>query len=216
MIGGCGGGAPRGTTVFAAASLTDVLTRIAVAYEQETGSTVRLSFGASGALARQIQQGAPCDLFLSAAPEWVDVLTVRSRRDLLKNRLVLVAPSPGPPPDRTPPGRIAMADPERAPAGRYGREALARLGWWDGARVVPAEDVRAALRLVELGEADWGLVYATDARASGRVAVRLEFDAAAVYAAALLTAEGEPFDRYLGGPGAQGLFREAGFLPAGP
>jgi len=192
------------------------VTKIAAQFERETGTKVRLSFGASGTLARQIEQGAPCDLFLSAAPEWVDVLTVRARRDLLRNRLVLVAPSPGPPPTDAPRGRVAIADPDRAPAGRYAKEALTRLGWWEVLNVIPTEDVRACLRLVELGEVDWGVVYATDARASRKVFARMDLDAAVVYPAALLTEAGEPFDRYLGGAGAQALFREAGFLPARP
>jgi molybdate transport system substrate-binding protein len=177
-----------GLTVFAAASTADALTAIGKAFERSGGATVAFSFAASSTLAKQIEHGAPADLFLSADQAWMDYLAGKqairagSRRDLLGNRLVLVAPAGAVPVLTVAPGfavgaafsgRLAIADPAHVPAGIYAKQALAALGWWTELepRLAPAADVRAALRLVELGEAGLGVVYASDAVGSVTVAV---------------------------------------------
>ncbi|TVV70510.1 molybdate ABC transporter substrate-binding protein, partial [Sphingomonas solaris] len=182
--------------VLAAASLQESLTEAAGAWQARGHAAPRLSFAASSALARQVLAGAPADLFVSADEEWMDAVAAKglivpaTRRDFLANRLVLVAPAarparlairPGFPLARAlGNGRLAMADPDAVPAGRYGKAALIRLGVWPSvaARVARAENVRAALALVERGEAPLGIVYATDARAAPKVAVVGVFPAA--------------------------------------
>ena len=182
-------------TVFAAASLTDAVTELATRYERETGLTLRLSFASSSTLARQIENGAAADLFLSADEEWMAYLDERGLVAAgtwirpIGNRLVAVAPS-----DRARPlelrrgfdllavlgdGRLSTGDPAHVPAGRYARQALEYFGVWAIAepRLARAENVRAALALVERGEVPLGIVYATDARASKAVQVVAEFPA---------------------------------------
>lgn len=189
---GCPQGAPEGKTpeirVFAAASTTDVMSRLAAMYEKDTGVQVTCSFAASSTLARQIESGAPADVWLSAHPEWMDRLEEKgmiepgTRRDLLGNTLVLISPGErrfeigmqsGAEPGEAFEGRVALGDPDHVPAGRYAREALEFLGWWDELedRLLPAMDVRDALRIVALGEAGAGIVYATDAAMSEGVEV---------------------------------------------
>ncbi|HYC56744.1 MAG TPA: molybdate ABC transporter substrate-binding protein [Candidatus Binatia bacterium] len=182
-------------TVFAASSLTESLEEIGAAYERQNDVKVRFSFAASSLLARQIEQAAPADIFCSADQEWMDYLEQRdrivknSRRDLVGNRLVLVAPagaadaaSRASAPTithatdiaaRLGSSRLALADPVHVPAGRYAQDALTRLGKWDEVkdRIAPSQNVRAALALVEQGQAMLGIVYATDAAASVRVRV---------------------------------------------
>ena len=196
-----------------------------------------LSFAASSALARQVAAGAPADLFVSADVEWMDDLDQRgllapgSRTNLLGNRLVLVAPvdskvrvalRPGVDLSRAlNGGRLAMADPDAVPAGRYGKAALTRLGAWDrvAPSVVRAENVRAALALVERGAAPMGIVYATDAKASAKVRVVGVFPAAShppiVYPIARLKAsrnvEGERFRRFLASRAGKAIFIRYGF-----
>jgi len=182
-------------TVFAAASLTDAVTELATRYERETGLTLRLSFASSSTLARQIENGAAADLFLAADEEWMGYLDERGLVAAgtwirpIGNRLVAVAPS-----DRARPlelrrgfdllavlgdGRLSTGDPAHVPAGRYARQALEYFGVWAIAepRLARAENVRAALALVERGEVPLGIVYATDARASKAVQVVAEFPA---------------------------------------
>ncbi|WP_419808288.1 molybdate ABC transporter substrate-binding protein [Sphingomonas sp.] len=183
---------PRGPTVLAASSLQEAMTEAADRWARAGHARPVLSFAASSALARQVQAGAPADLFVSADEEWMDVLdragllAAGSRADLVGNRLVVVAPlrwrgrltratlgrllAAGP---------VAMADPGAVPAGRYGQAALERMGAWAAVapHVVRAENVRAALALVERGAAPFGIVYATDARASARVRVAGVFPA---------------------------------------
>jgi molybdate transport system substrate-binding protein len=168
--------------VFAAASLAQVLEEATRDFE---GAEVAINAGSSAGLARQIEQGAPADLFLSAHPRWVArlresaLLDAASERVLLGNRLVWIAPAgtQGTAPALGAPapaeGRVALGDPEHVPAGAYGREALTALGWWQAleSRCVLAADVRAALALVERGECAFGVVYASDAHASARVVV---------------------------------------------
>ncbi len=232
-------GADDAITVFAAASTTDPLQAAAKAYQAEQHVRVVCSFAASSTLAKQIGQGAPADVFLSADEQWMDWLAKRgaiapaSRVDLLGNGLVLIAPA-----GRAPvisvatgfdiggafTGRLAIGDPTNVPAGIYAKEAFTRLGWWDGlaGRLAPAADVRAALRLVELGEAELGVVYATDARADAKVvavaAIPPELHAPIRYPLAL-TATAKPaaaaFAAWLRGAAARRIFTDAGFSVPG-
>lgn len=229
-------------TVFAAASLKTALDEVARDYGAKTGVAVSLSYAGSSALARQIQYGAPAQVFISANAAWMDDLEARgllapgTRRNLLSNRLVLIAPAGSATRLNLVPGadlagalgngRLAMALVEAVPAGIYGREALVRLGLWDSVsdRIAQADNVRAALRLVALGEAPLGIVYATDALPEPRVAVLSEIDpalhAAIVYPAAILregdSAPARAFLAYLGGPEAGAVFLRHGFRLAEP
>lgn len=225
-------------TVFAAASTTDAIRRIAALYESETGATVVPVFASSSTLAKQIASAAPADLFVSASPAWMDYLAEAgrlvegSRRDLLRNRLVLVVPDDSPIEGadndpaallRTLPegARLSLGDPSHVPAGLYARQALASLGLWDALapRVAPGSDVRAALALVARGETPAGIVYATDAAiAPGvRAVARFPLDSHApiVYPAALVAGgdaeAGGRFLRFLAGPEARAVFEELGF-----
>lgn len=221
--------------VFAAASTTDALGEIAKTYEAATGTAVVCSFAASSTLARQIEAGAPADIFLSADEAWMDhvekaaALRTGTRRDLLGNRLVLVAA-----PESTVAvevregfdlaaaisGRFAIGDPTHVPAGRYARDALVSLGWWDALqpRLAPAADVRAALRLVEVGEAEVGMVYASDAVvcAGVRVVASIPEDRhRPIRYPVALTATAKPaaagFLAYLGGAEAAAVWTARGF-----
>jgi len=174
-------------TVFAAASLTDVLGKLGDDFTKSTGVPVRFSFAASSILARQIEAGAGAEVFLSADQEWMDYLEQRgriqksSRRNLLGNRLALIAPAdskieltivPGfPLASALGEGRLATGDPDSVPVGRYARGALTSLGVWNEVadRLVRAEDVRHALMFVARGEVPLGIVYETDARMDKRV-----------------------------------------------
>ncbi|MEW6039259.1 MAG: molybdate ABC transporter substrate-binding protein [Pseudomonadota bacterium] len=181
-------------TVFAAASLTSTLTELGKTFQAQHGVPVKFSFAASGALAKQIESGAPADVFASADSKWMDYLYDKdkidagSRVDLLGNTLVLVAPIgkgfevnmakgfdfPG-----AFSGKLCTGLVDSVPVGIYAKEAMTRLGWWDGIRyrVVGTEDVRAALNLVERGECGAGIVYETDARQSEKVAIVAKFPA---------------------------------------
>ncbi|TGX55635.1 molybdate ABC transporter substrate-binding protein [Sphingomonas gei] len=180
--------AQRGPLVLAAASLQESLNTAADAWARLGHARPVLSFAASSALARQVAAGAAADLFISADEPWMDDVQRRgliapgSRANLVGNRLVVVQPSTAPAAANLPlsrllaTGRVALADPASVPAGRYAQASLTRLGLWKAIapRVVRGENVRAALALVERGAAEWGVVYATDARASQRVrAVRM-------------------------------------------
>jgi len=228
---------PRAPVVLAAASLQEALTAAADSWASQEHPRPTLSFAASSALARQVEAGAPADLFVSADSEWMDYLAARrlvrpgSRANLATNRLILIAPAAsrarvamGPRLALAPAlgvWRLAMADPDSVPAGRYGREALTRLGAWPqvAARLARAENVRAALALVARGEAPLGVVYATDARAEPRVRIIAEFPAAShtpiVYPVAGLARaanpEGEAFRRFLLSPQGQAILRRFGF-----
>jgi molybdate transport system substrate-binding protein len=186
---------PKPPLVLAAASLQEAMTAAADAWASHGHPRPTVSFAASSALARQVEAGAPADLFVSADEDWMDDLATHgqlwsgTRADFLGNRLVLVARSDDAVRVALRPGvqlgavlgsdRLAMADPDSVPAGRYGKAALVKLGGWDGvqASVVRAENVRAALALVERGAARLGVVYATDARASTKVRVVATFPA---------------------------------------
>jgi molybdate transport system substrate-binding protein len=223
--------------VFAAASLTDVLQRIGKAYEAAGNGKVVFNFAASSALARQIEASGGADIFISADADWMDHLDkhhliVRSTRiDLLGNRLVLIAPKDSSVALTIAPrfplaralggGRLAIADPDSVPAGKYARAALTQLGVWNGIadRIVPAENVRVALTYVARGEAPLGIVYTTDAMAEPRVKIVGTFPAnthAPIVYPAALTRDARPgaagFLRYLSGPQATAIFRAAAFI----
>jgi molybdate ABC transporter permease protein/molybdenum ABC transporter molybdate-binding protein len=172
-------------TLFAAASTTGAITDIARAWEKHTGLSVRVNTAASSTLARQIQAGAPADVYISANSKWMDVLAddgairKNTRRDILTNRLAVIAPVSGThatidlsadaPPAVA--GRWAIGDPTHVPAGMYTRESLGSLGWWDALkdRLAPAASVRAALRFVEQEQCPIGIVYSSDAATSSKV-----------------------------------------------
>lgn len=179
----------RPITVFAAASLTNVLQQLGDEFTRWTGVPVRFSFAASSVLARQIDAGAGADVYFAADQEWMDYLEQRgriqkvSRRNVLGNRLALIAPAdsaqelqiaPGfPLAQALGNGRLATGDPDSVPVGRYAKSALTSLGVWSEVadRLVRTEDVRQALAFVARGEVPFGIVYATDARIDPRVRV---------------------------------------------
>lgn len=239
LLAGCplAGAAEPPLTVFAAASLTDVLGQVGKAYTAATGRDVRFSFAASSVLARQIESGAPADVFVSADQEWMDYLQQRgliaadTRKDIVSNTLVLVAPADSRTTLRIAPGfplaaslgekgRLAVADPDTVPAGRYARAALGKLGVWDSVagRLVPADNVRTALNFVARGEVPFGIVYGTDARGESRVRLVDTFPpdshAPIHYPAAALAragADARSFASFLSGPEARADFDKAGF-----
>jgi molybdate transport system substrate-binding protein len=222
-------------TVFAAASLRESLDEAARAFEKASGHVVRISYAASSALAKQIEAGAPAQLFISADEEWMDYVESRKllkgpRVNLLVNALVLVAPAAAAPKLRIAPGfalaaalgdgRLAMADPQSVPAGKYGRAALESLGVWAQVqgRLAPAENIRATLALVARAEAPLGIVYRTDARAEPRVAVVDTFPEsshpAIVYPMGVLRdapAAADDLAAFLAAPGTRAIWRRHGF-----
>ncbi|MEQ8966140.1 MAG: molybdate ABC transporter substrate-binding protein [Azospirillaceae bacterium] len=224
-------------TVFAAASTKTALDEIVERFDAETGHTARVSFAGSSALARQIQQGAPADVFISANPDWMDrleadgLIVAESRFDLLGNSIVLIAHGgetapvalgPGPDlADMLGDGRLAMALVDAVPAGIYGKAALESLGLWQSVapKVAQADNVRAALALVATGEAPMGIVYATDATAEDDVTVVATFPPDThppiVYPAAAVAGRESPaaarFLDYLRGPAARAAFERQGF-----
>ena len=227
-------------TVFAAASLQESLDEVGRLWTERSGQPVVLSYAASSALARQIEQGAPAQVFVSADLEWMDYLEERkwvdaaSRTNLVRNRLVVVglasdarkslALVPGVLPAALGPrGRLAVAETESVPAGRYARQALVKLGLWNEVadRLAQGDNVRASLAFVARGEAPLGIVYATDARAEPKVRVLAEIPASShapiVYPVARV-ADADPeavagFLYFLGGPEARAVFERAGFDP---
>ncbi len=245
VLGAAGLGAPASAQgaaparVFAAASLTDALNELGPLYAATGHPRPVFVYAASSALARQIDQGANADLFISADEPWMDYLAERrlvdasTRVSFLSNRLVLIAPHDRPFQVQIRSGfdlagalrggRLAMADPDTVPAGRYGRAALQDLGVWSSVSgsVARGENVRAALRFVEVGEAAAGIVYLTDARASGnRVAIVDTFPAYThpriSYPMALVRggrsqAEARAFAAFLQSPQADAVFHRMGF-----
>ena len=230
--------------LFAAASLREVLDAAVAEHQQRTGRIVRATYAGSAKLARQIAQGAPADMYISADERWMDWLDQRglvetsARHRLASNALVLVAPASasGDPVDLTSPaafvdrlgaGRLAIAD-SSTPAGRYGEQALTHLGLWPRVRDrrAPGDDVRAALSLVARGEVPLGLVYATDARAEPRVRVVATLPPSShdpiVYPGAPVRrrdgagdpAAAQAFLYMLAGAEGKALFRRFGFAPA--
>ena len=224
--------------MFAAASLTNALQDLGDAFTKETSIPVRFSFAASSALARQIENGAPADVFFSADLEWMDYLQSRNliqrdtRRDIVGNRLVLIAPSDSRIKLKIEPhfalaaalgkGRLATGDPDSVPVGRYAREALTTLGVWNDVaeRLVRADSVRSALAFVDRGEAQLGIVYETDALIDKQVRVVDVFPADShlpiVYPIALTRAakaDAARFVEYIRGPAGQLAFKSYGFTP---
>ncbi len=222
--------------LFAASSLTEAMNDVADLYARSGHPRPVVVLGASSALARQIDQGAPADVFLSADEDWMDTLAKAgciapaTRRDLLTNRLVLVVPATNPVKVAIRPGfdfaRLVGAghwttgDPDAVPVGKYAREALISLGAWDGvsASLARAENVRAALAFVERGDAAAGIVYETDARASARVRVAGVFPERShkpiVYPVAAVATAGPraaPFLAFLRSAAAKAAFRARGF-----
>jgi molybdate transport system substrate-binding protein len=230
----------RQIEVFAASSLTDAMQQLAEEYRRASHVDVKLSFAASSNLARQIESGARADVFFSADTAWMDYLEKRgliqpsTRRDLLGNSLVLVAPAQSTIQLKIAPhfalaaalgtGRLATGDPDSVPVGRYARAALMTLGVWDAVapRIARAENVRAALMYVARSEVPLGIVYASDALVEKDVRVVDTFPANThppiVYPIALLKSAQDaaaPFLAYLAGPQAQKIFVKYGFtVPA--
>ena len=228
--------------VFAAASLKTARDAVAADFQAATGDTVTISYAGTGQLATQIIQGAPADIFLSAAENWMDevetagLVVPGTRQDLLGNTLVLIAHGKDAAPVTLAPGfdlaallgpeKLAMAMVDSVPAGQYGKEALANLGLWEQvqASVAQADNVRAALALVSSGEAPLGIVYASDAVADDNVTVIATFPADShrpiAYPVALLTGAADAADRAflaaLTADAADARFAEQGFAVLNP
>lgn len=229
--------AERSLTVFAASSLRGPLDEVARAFRADHAADIRISYAGSSKQARQIQFGAPAQVYLSASPDWMDLLerdgllAAGTRHDLLTNAIVLIAA-----PDFTAPlqlgpdmnlaealgdGLLAMALVDAVPAGQYGRAALESLGQWDSVatRIVQTDNVRSALHLVARGEAPLGIVYRTDALAEPAVRIVGTFPASSHppirYPVAVVapgdTELARDFLRFLLEPQAAGIFRDAGF-----
>jgi molybdate transport system substrate-binding protein len=233
----------NGPVIFAAASLKTALDEIATLWAKETGLPApRIAYAGSNVLARQIEQGAPADLFLSADLDWMDALEAKnllrpgSRANLISNRLVLIAPAQSKAEITLAPGadlagllaggRLAVGQVEAVPAGKYAKAALIRLGLWASVkdRLAQSENVRAALLLVARGEAPLGIAYATDAAAEPSLRVLATFPEAShppiLYPAALLGDSRHPeaarFLAFLHGADATALFLRHGFIRPEP
>ena len=228
--------------VFAAASLTNALDEAGQLFERQGGAHTKISYAASSALANQIESGAPADMFISADLDWMDYLEqhhliqTATRKNLLGNRLVLVAPAESDAKAEIKPGldlvgllkggRLAMADPDSVPAGKYGKAALEKLGVWNSVRaaVAPAESVRVALLFVSRRETPLGIVYATDAAADPRVKIVGVFPPDThppiIYPAALTAdsknASAARLLEFLGSAAAKPIFEKQGFTVLGP
>lgn len=229
----------RPLTVFAAASLTDVLQQIGAEYTRLHRVPVRCSFASSSALAKQIDSGAAIDVFLSADQQWMDYLAshgridTATRRDVVANRLALVAPLDSAVSLNIQPGfalraalgasgRLATGDPDSVPAGMYAKAALMSLGVWTQIepRLVRADNVRMALSYVARGEVPLGIVYQTDARVEPKVRVVAVFPESThtpiTYPVAATTdasPQAHDFIAFLASPAARAIFAKAGFQP---
>jgi len=223
-------------TVFAAASLTDALKEVNDAYTKTNGAPIRASFAASSALARQLEAGARADIFFAADTDWVDYLQARglidakTRRDVLSNRLVLIAPKDSTLNLRIASGfpiaaslgksRLATGDPDSVPVGRYARSALSNLGVWGDVadRIVRADNVRVALAYVARGEAALGIVYETDALIEKKVRVVDTFPVGThlpIVYPIVITRNASPaakgYAAFVAGPEAATIFKKYGF-----
>jgi molybdate transport system substrate-binding protein len=227
----------KGPVVFAAASLKDALDAADVGFAKESGKQPVPSYAASSALAKQIEQGAPADIFISADEDWMNYLAERklikpdTRFDLLGNTLVLIAPKDSkietkiaegfPLATLLGEGHLAMANTESVPAGKYGKAALLKLGVWDSVKdkVAQADNVRAALKLVSTGEAPLGIVYSTDAKSDPNVKLVDIFPEGThppiIYPIAIVAsstnADAPALLAYLKSSAAQSLFKDQGF-----
>jgi molybdate transport system substrate-binding protein len=235
---GSAGAQGRDLVIFAAASLKNALDEIASAYAKDTGKAApKISYAASNALAKQIEQGAPADLFLSADLDWMDyaagknLIRPDTRVSLLGNRIVLIAPKESTAAVNLAPGlnlgpalaggRLAMGNIDAVPAGKYGKAALKKLGAWEGVKdkVAQADNVRAALLFVSRGEAPLGIVYQTDAAADPSVKVVGTFPKDThppiIYPVAITkdspNLDATAFLTFLRGPAARGAFERQGF-----
>jgi molybdate transport system substrate-binding protein len=231
--------APSNLIVLGASSLTDALNEIGPAFTAATHRGVTLSYAASSALARQVEAGAPADVFVSADTEWMDYLQTRNlidpgtRRNVLGNRLVLISPADSTVTIRIAPhfalakllgdGRLATGNPDSVPVGKYARSALTKLGVWSEVqdKIAAADNVRAALALVARGEAPLGIVYRTDALVEKKVRIVADFPASShepiIYPAATTArphAGAADFVKFLSSPTAQAIFARYGFDPA--
>ncbi len=239
LFGGQSALAQQPVVVFAAASLKTALDEIALQYQEQSTHSIHISYAGSSALARQIQYGAPAELFISANSAWMDTLEQsglieeRSRVDLLRNRLALVGSVTAPEPFdittdlKTELGteRLALALVDAVPAGIYAKAALQSLGMWDSIKtqIAQTDNVRAALRLVAIGEAPLGIVYNTDHRADDQVKVLYLFTESShppiLYPAASIsdqaTDAGRAFLQYLQGPDSTAVFQAHGFITVG-
>jgi molybdate transport system substrate-binding protein len=228
----------RDLLVFGAASLKNALDDANAQYQRDAGHKVVVSYGASPALAKQIESGAPADVFISADLDWMDYVTERklikpeTRFNLLGNKLVLVAPADStinltiaanfPLAQALGNGRLAMADPNSVPAGKYGKAALEALGVWASVagKVAPAADVRATLAFVSRGEAPFGIVYQTDAAADKGVKIVGVFPESThppiIYPIAVTSASTHPdaaaYVGFLKSPAAKPAFEKQGFV----
>jgi molybdate transport system substrate-binding protein len=224
-------------TVFAAASLKEAMDEQAKTFEASTGNKVTVSYGASNTLAKQIEAGAPADIFISADLDWMDYLDQRrllaanTRVDLLRNTLVLIAPASSTSMLKIGPNfalaaalgseKLAMANPDSVPAGKYGKSALEQLKVWTSVekQVARAENVRAALALVSRGEAPFGIVYRTDALADKGVRIVDTFPPdshpSIIYPAATIATSkstgGKPLLEYLRSAPARSVWEKYGF-----
>ena len=237
LLGGTALAQQREVMIYAAASMKNVLDDIGKQYQAETGKRINVSLAASSALAKQIENGAPGDIFISADLDWMDYLAQRklikpeTRRNLLGNQLVLIAPlesdawakiKPGFPLARMlKGGKLAMGNTSSVPAGKYGKAALEKLGVWPSVQnqIAQAESVRAALALVARGEAPLGIVYKTDAEAEPHVKVVGVFPEDThppiIYPVAILSDSRNPdaaaFLAYLSSPRCKPIFQKNGF-----
>jgi molybdate transport system substrate-binding protein len=249
LAAGCGGtkqtpppaaAQPVELTISAAVSLKDALAEIQANY-QKISPNVKLTFnlGASGSLQKQIEQGAPADIFISAAPKQMNELEAKnmiskaSRKDLVENKLVLIVPQESKlglasfeDLSKASVQKLSVGEPAVVPAGQYAREALQKLGLWDKLKdkIVYAKDVRTVLTYVETGNVEAGIVYKTDAAASGKVKIAATAPADShqpvVYPAAVLAGSKQPkaaeeFLNYLAGPDGMKVFVKYGFSPMG-
>jgi molybdate transport system substrate-binding protein len=232
----------RQLLIFAAASLKTALDEANAQFQRDSGHKVVVSYGASSALAKQIEGGAPADVFISADLDWMDyvaehkLIKPETRSNLLGNKLVLIASAdsnislsivPNFPLAQTlGNSRLAMADPAAVPAGKYGKAALEKLGAWNGVKdkIAQAESVRAALLLVSRGEAPVGVVYETDAASEPAVKIIGSFPDDShppiIYPIALtkdsVNPEAAAFLNYIRSPAAQPAFERQGFTVLGP
>ncbi|KLI64387.1 molybdate ABC transporter substrate-binding protein [Aurantiacibacter marinus] len=236
LLGSCAAAQSRGPVLLSPASMKESLEAVADAWAAQGNARPVLSFAGSGALARQVERGAPADIIVSADAEWMDWLEARAlivpetRRVLAGNALALIAASPVDAHSSIAGHlrlagntRLAIGDPGSVPAGRYARAALQNMGLWHDVqdKIVPTENVRAALALVQAGEAQLGIVYATDAAASDRVYLAAIFDPRDTpeisYPAARLSAAQHPQTgallEFLSGPVAQEIYAAHGFTP---
>ena len=232
----------RDVLVFAAASLKNALDEIAAQWQRESGKKAAISYAASNTLIKQIEQGAPADIFISADLDWMDygqqkgLIKPDTRSNLLGNRLVLVAPKDFNISANIQPGfdlaallkggRLAMGNVDAVPAGKYGKAALEKLGAWDGVKdkIAQAESVRAALVLVARGEAPLGIVYQTDAASDPTVKIVGTFPENThppiIYPVALTKdatgAEAMAFLNFLRSAAARAAFERQGFTVLAP